>query len=427
MADPPSNPKQELTSWQEIADHIGVNVRTAQKWEKTRGLRVRRLPGQKGRVYATPEELDRWKASIGARPRWWNNTAVLRWYALGVSALAVILAVWKIFGRPAPVIPGPPATFRAEYQTLVVLDAANRELWRHTFSAPFEPLAYEGGSGPLRTAFSDIDGDSHVEMLFSYYSNRSGTEGVPLYCFSDTGLVKWKYTPGRVVRDPRRSYPGPYIVTAIAVADLGGAVGKVIAVANRDAVYYPSQFAILDGRGKIAGEYWHSGHLDNMAFMDLDGDGAKEILLTGVNNGDAAAALVALDARDFTGASFQGENDPHQIQGFPVHRERAVVLFPRSCMNLKLAPYNMAHEIFVADGQTRVHVRETGETGGPGEFVIYTLDRDLNCLHAEVSDSFAVTHRRLRGLGMLDHDLTDDEIRRLCQGVRRFTRASVPH
>ena len=421
MAAPPSNPKPELTSWQEIADYIGVNVRTAQKWEKTRGLRVRRLPGQRGRVFASPEELDRWKASIGETPRWWNDAAILRWYAAVVTVVALALAAWMIAKGPITARPGPPAVFRTEYRTLVVADAANRELWRHTFDAPFEPHGYEGGVGSLRTALADVDGDSHVEMLFAYYSNRYQTEGVPLYCFSDTGTVKWKYTPGRAVSDPQRKYAGPFIVTALAVADLGGPVGKVIALANRDAVYYPSQFVILNGKGKPVGEYWHSGHLDNMAFVDLDGDGIKEILLSGVNNGYAAAALVALDARDFTGASYQGTNDPHQILGLPLHKERALVLFPRSCMNRRLAPYNMAHEIFIADGQIRVHVQETGETGGPGEFAIYTLGRNLNCLHAEVSDSFAITHRRLHALGILDHSLTDAEVGGLCREVRQVS------
>jgi hypothetical protein len=418
MSAPGSTSKPELTSWQEIADHLGVNFRTAQKWEKTRGLPVRRMPGQRGRVFASPDELDKWKASVGERPRWWNSIAFLRWYGAVATLIALALAAWMIVEQPAR--PGQPAQFRAEFQTLTVMDDAHRELWRHTFGGPLEPHAYEGGLGPLRTAFADVDGDSHIEMLFSYYSNKYETEGVPLYCFSDTGRIKWKYIPGRTISDSRRAYAGPHIVTSLAVADLGGSVGRVIALANRDAVYYPSQFVILDGRGKPNGEYWHSGHLDNMAFADLDGDGIKEILLSGVNNGYAAAALAVLDARDFTGASFQGQGSDHQILGLPLHKERALVLFPRSCMNRKLGSYNMAHEIFASDGQIRVHVQEANETGGPGEFIIYTLDRQLNCIHAEVSDSFAGSHRRLHALGILDHSLTDEEVQGLCRGVRRI-------
>jgi hypothetical protein len=51
----------ELTSWKEISAFLGVNVRTAQKWETERKLPVRRLPGGRGRVAADIAALESWK------------------------------------------------------------------------------------------------------------------------------------------------------------------------------------------------------------------------------------------------------------------------------------------------------------------------------------------------------------------------------
>ena len=53
----------ELHSWKEIAAYLDVSVRTAQMWEAQRGLPVRRMPGPRGRVLSTTEELDLWKLS----------------------------------------------------------------------------------------------------------------------------------------------------------------------------------------------------------------------------------------------------------------------------------------------------------------------------------------------------------------------------
>src|SRR5262245_14352171 len=50
-----------LNSWQDVASYLGVSVRTAQKWEKTLALPIRRMPGPRGRIVADPAELDRWK------------------------------------------------------------------------------------------------------------------------------------------------------------------------------------------------------------------------------------------------------------------------------------------------------------------------------------------------------------------------------
>src|SRR5882762_6740107 len=53
--------EKKLVSWKEIAAHLGREVRTVQRWEKTEGLPVHRHEHQKkSTVYAYPSELDEW-------------------------------------------------------------------------------------------------------------------------------------------------------------------------------------------------------------------------------------------------------------------------------------------------------------------------------------------------------------------------------
>jgi len=55
------NQGRRLDSWKEIADYLGRDVRTAVRWEKEKGLPVRRLPGGKRQsVFAFAEEIDDW-------------------------------------------------------------------------------------------------------------------------------------------------------------------------------------------------------------------------------------------------------------------------------------------------------------------------------------------------------------------------------
>jgi TolB-like protein/Flp pilus assembly protein TadD len=54
-------PEKKLVSWKEIAAHLGREVRTVQRWEKTEGLPVHRHEHQKkSTVYAYANELDEW-------------------------------------------------------------------------------------------------------------------------------------------------------------------------------------------------------------------------------------------------------------------------------------------------------------------------------------------------------------------------------
>src|SRR5437016_10679033 len=52
---------KKLVSWKEIAVHLGREIRTVQRWEKSEGLPVRRHEHQKrSTVYAYASELDEW-------------------------------------------------------------------------------------------------------------------------------------------------------------------------------------------------------------------------------------------------------------------------------------------------------------------------------------------------------------------------------
>src|SRR5271157_2074659 len=104
----PAAPPERLDSWKEIGSYLGRDVRTVQRWERTRGLPVRRLPGgDMARVYALKPELDAWRNSRGihllqeapprapavgwSRRRAWLAIAAVVAVAAGLAALAVVL------------------------------------------------------------------------------------------------------------------------------------------------------------------------------------------------------------------------------------------------------------------------------------------------------------------------------------------------
>jgi len=68
---------RELNSWKEIATFLGVNVRTAQKWEQERHLPVHRLPGGRGRVAADIPALEAWKRTPNGEDP--PNSICYRW------------------------------------------------------------------------------------------------------------------------------------------------------------------------------------------------------------------------------------------------------------------------------------------------------------------------------------------------------------
>ena len=105
-----ASPADRLDSWKEIATYLNRGVRTVQRWEREKGLPVRRLPGgDQARVHALKSELDQWWDSRGihlaiedARPA----GASWRPYALWFGAAALVasmagLLIWLRTARPS--------------------------------------------------------------------------------------------------------------------------------------------------------------------------------------------------------------------------------------------------------------------------------------------------------------------------------------
>jgi len=69
----PNSEKQDqrLDSWKEVASYLGRDVRTVVRWEKERGLPIRRVPGgQRNAIFAYKREVDEWldKSSHSSAP-----------------------------------------------------------------------------------------------------------------------------------------------------------------------------------------------------------------------------------------------------------------------------------------------------------------------------------------------------------------------
>lgn len=306
---------------------------------------------------------------------------------------------------------GPPADFRIEVSTLIIVDGRGREIWCHEFPSRLSLPSYQERNLVRRCTFEDLDGDGGVETLFVHVPLDFGSEGQTLICFSADGVIKWEFTPGRaVIKDTTpREYVPPYFISNVAIVPMPSASPRIL-VSSNHYLHNPNQIAILDIDGALVSEYWHSGHLLSVAHADLDGDGVDEVLLGGVNNGYRQATLVIFDSRNINGASSQ---PGRQILGFDPGTEKAVVLFPRTCVSTD-ASYNRVAELRVTRQQRIMLAIAEGvsEANNPGG-MIYELDFDLNVVNARPDSHLQESHRALERQGLLDHLWTEEENLRL--------------
>lgn len=417
---------RELNSWKEIANFLGVSERTAQKWEEERGLPIKRLPGVKGRVTTTAAALETWKKSNLKKIPWHANVRFLRFYAGAATLLIAILLGIQITRYFAGHRTGPPAQYQVESNALIVKDTHGKEVWRWLFERPFQASAYMNPSyeetsrkawfGSLRLDKPDTN------TLFVYYPAIADTKGSSLYSFSSTGQKEWDFIPGKEIEDGKGRYKPFFVITDFHVTPLttlirGGERNKIL-ITSHHFDQDPNQFAILDDRGTLTAEYWHAGYLTHMETADLNGDGIEEILLAGVNNGYHSVILLELDPRNVQGAFQQEADDPLQLKDFPRGTEMRAVLFPRSCIAMKMQYNNLAQLVATKDTVEIV----TFERATPilSAEIRYIMNRNLDLKDVQVSDEFIRVHREMESHGELNHRYAEDDRKQLKKNVRRL-------
>jgi hypothetical protein len=369
---------QRLNSWKEIAKHLGVTVRTAQKWERDRGLPVERLPGSRGPVSISLSDLEKWRQSAAAKAplvesQNGNGAEVqghlplakafrrtTAWLVVVLALSVTLYAVLTSSGTSAQ-----PASYRVGGRTLSVFDSAGRLLWDHTFADPIHEGIYQ--HLPL-TWFGDLDGDGTTEFLFVYQKSVQGAAGASLYCFSHDGKILWQFVPGRSVRTAKETFDPSFFSTRGILVTKDSNRGTVIVANSIHALYYPSQIAVLSPRGQLLAEYWHSGHIDMVKALDLDRDGRKELYLSGINNELHAATLIVLELEGMSGTSGSRHNADYQILNVPMATERTRLVFNRSCINLLLETFNRVSEAAVGAETLTVSVQEDFAIGRSWEY-----------------------------------------------------------
>src|SRR5688572_14875999 len=209
----------ELKSWKEIAAYLGVTVRTAQKWEHERDLPVRRLPGKRGLVSATLEDLESWRsmrageatAPLGSAERLAVTQALMPKSRLGrhvMLTLASCLVAMSAGAYWLSTRPGPPARIQVEQHLLIVTDHLGRECWRFVLPDTVDPGLYDGLAKVPTVWFGDFDEDGRTSVLFAQHPSTAASSA-SLWCFGQDGSVKWRFTPGRPVRTSKQVY-APY-------------------------------------------------------------------------------------------------------------------------------------------------------------------------------------------------------------------------
>jgi hypothetical protein len=405
MADNPARPRTRLTSWKEIAAHLGRDVRTVLRWHKHRGLPVHRIPGGKGHnVFAYSDELDAWLDGVGtsdgtagdAAPQGPPAPAAVSprfrhprtWTASAAMLVLVISAGFTLTrARPMPVV-----RLAVAGGTVTGIDAAGQQRWSLRIAGA-ERVVLSAPRGPV---LADLDGTGDEEIVASVTAtDAQGHARETLYCFAQDGRVIWTRRLDDRLTFTSGSYGPPWITGDLRAVRMAGRTRIVWATHHH--VWWPSIVVLLDEAGNAGTRFVHAGWITR---VEGSADG-RTVLAAGVSNRRDAAVLYALGVDSFGGALPEPDSSPYRCVGCaPARIERAWV-FPRSEANRAADQLSLNEAVEVAaDGSVLVRVRQ--QTGVPAD-AIFEFSPRLDLQRAAFSDLYWDWHRRLETSGTLRH------------------------
>jgi hypothetical protein len=311
-----------------------------------------------------------------------------------------------------------PAYARAEREFLVVYNRDGGELWRLHVGQHFDVAGLAAADYTPENTLTvvDVDGDGRNEVIGTFGVIGEWRNRDAVTCFTAEGTVKWEYHVHRHMVFGAEQFVDAYRVDSFLAGDFDrtGHV-QVIAVAHCE-MYYPTVVLKLDGAtGELQQEYWHSGNLRPPIAEDIDGDGVKELLLAGQNNGFNAAAIIVLDSRAMHGhAPAPPAYTPH---GVSPGTQREYALFPVSALGaLTDKRPRVTYFSFLAGEQIIASIGETFQ--GRLYPLLFHLNRSLDCTRVVASDEYVTLYHRLLAEGRVAQPLNSFYLDRLREGIR---------
>jgi hypothetical protein len=393
-----------LSSWKEIAAYLGVDTKTAQRWEKLRGLPVHRAPGDlRSQVFAVHTEIDNWLQQSGKpaeepHPEPLHRRRGLRlplFLIAGVAVAMVGLMVGFFSIRHRPL-----GGLALRGYDIVGLDQGGSEAWRFTLSAvPASPDPAMRLQRVLRIVKWSAGDPADAVAAIDYEAPAS--QRSELLCFSNEGKLRWRWKPATDLLDfDGKPFPDTWSIRDFMVIHDRGIGRAFVAIVNdlrwSSAVYEVSR----DGKATL--RFANHGYVLLMAPVEQ----TQGILMavTGINNaaGSPFVAVVRLAGPPSTSPSISPR---YGFPNGPKAAALAYVLLPSSEFN---KAQGETHPIPTSlDVRGEVVKVEISEPSTARTIYAYEFDTALRPLHARTTSATHALHNLYQHTGLVRHSFND--------------------
>jgi hypothetical protein len=261
-----------------------------------------------------------------------------------------------------------------------------------------------------RVLFADITGNGINEIIWAQQPESENNHISYVYCKSlKDNAILWSFPVSKELSFPFKPdvKSDQFIVRTLAINTNSRGETSLYVVAVH--YFFPSILYKIDPKtGEEIGHYLHVGHITDIRFADLDGNGNDVILITGINNSLRNAFFAVLDQDLISGHSpITGD---YGVDRYAPGTEIAYILIPFTIIGESLreyVQYNMSYLIRVDQTNKLISI-STRDIGGvnpfpDGNFAGYSvsLGFDLKIRGVGTGDDYDALAERLYANGTI--------------------------
>jgi hypothetical protein len=460
-----------LHGWKDIAAHLRRSVRSAQRWETTLGLPVKRISTPDGGqiVYASRVEIDEWQRQTTTRREADDQGAVdsddeaqeatepaslptnteapttiddgpaaatavptSPWRRVAAEAgpriaraavLLVTLAAGMLGGiwLVTTALPrwSTPIEFAVEGSAVVARNASGRPVWTYALGqSAHRPPDVQAGSDAVT---GDLDGDGTIEVALPVALAPART--VPattdtVLVFEKTGRLRWKVQPTLRVFDRGSTFDGPWRINALAFST---APPGRLWIAYGHHTSHPAFVLEVSASGAQSIRHLTSGRVNALAHWRT---GTADYLAAGGSDRQQLSAVITVLDLDAPPARWPMDPESLTCQRCPVGSPRALAFFPNT--DVTRADFRSTGWVYAMrpSSPDRLALTITGGLGPVGPDATAVMRSDLTIAELARTEEHWARHRAFEAAGRILHAVDDCPDAVLPVTVRRWTRES---
>lgn len=420
-------PQAPLNGWKEIAGYLGKSVRSVQRWEATLGLPVHRIRTPDGQiVYSERTEIDDWRRRLDVHPLAEpdppdpealpevparldgdSRGIGMRWAPIWFLAAAVLLiGIGAVSGRW--ISPPSPVAFSVAFagRSLEGLNQKSEVVWSFGFDR-------DVNWGNLKPRLVDLEGDGPLEWIVPVLSTARGTVSDAIFCFSQSGALRWSVQPDQTLTFNGRKVSAPWSLIDFEVAP--AEPRRVWASFSHGGG--PNFVLEITASGSRSMRYFQTGPITTLHYWQTPSGG---FLVAGGFSAKHSRPSIVLLADHGPGATLPfdpvGMSSRPSCTECPAGDPARAFVFTRSEVETPAHPHTMVRHIVQLDANLVVEMRV-----GDVETAHVTVQPDFSIQSFTYSPGHWRAHRELEAQGHFDHTEENCPDRRTSNVFREWT------